>query len=441
MAKYDKFFELAKKAGIEEAELYISSKRELSIALFHGEIENYSDNNGLSISARGKINGKCGAASCDIWDKTKPEYLVNEIVKNAQVIENEDPIIIYKGSPKYKKVNTFNKELPLISVEEKINKMKDVEKYLKAYDPRIVEVASTEYDECYETTTILNTYGLKLNQKSNYFVYVSQCVAKDDKQTKSGYDVFLGNDFSKFNPKEFAEKIGKLTVNQLGGNPCESGTYKTVLSPDVVNSLIKFYISHAEAEEVQKQSSLFIGKLNQKIASKKITIEDRPLTKSVFARWFDDEGVATYNKPIIKNGVLQTYLYNLTTAKKENRESTGNGYGGSSKIGISSPYLYLKPGKKSQEELFQLVGDGVYITDVSGLHAGLNSQSGNFSLQSTGYLIKNGKLDRPLDVITVAGNLMELFNNVIEVGNDTVVSTGGVSGQSVVVKKLSIGGK
>ena len=91
-----------------------------------------------------------------------------------------------------------------------------------------------------------------------------------------------------------------------------------------MTSLLKAYIGHAEAEEVQKKSSLFIGKLGQKIASKKITIEDKPLAKNVFARWFDDEGVATYNKPIIKNGVLQTYLYNLTTAAKDGVQTTGN---------------------------------------------------------------------------------------------------------------------
>ena len=178
----------------------------------------------------------------------------------------------------------------------------------------------------------------------------------------------------------------------------------------------------------------------QKIASKKVTIEDRPLQKNAFARWFDDEGVATYNKPIIKNGILQTYLYNLTTAAKDGVQTTGNGFGGNKK-GVEPAFLYVKPGKKSLDELFAEVGNGVYITDVSGIHAGLNAQSGNFSLQSTGFMIENGKKGKPLDLITVSGNLLEIFQDVLEVGNDTYVSPSGVSAQSLLIKKIAVSGK
>ena len=101
----------------------------------------------------------------------------------------------------------------------------------------------------------------------------------------------------------------------------------------------------------------------------------------------------------------------------------------------------MKPGKKSQEELFQEVGNGVFITDVSGLHAGLNQQSGNFSLQSTGYMIENGKKGIPLDLITVSGNLLELFGDVLEVGNDVDVSPSGISAESLLIKKIAVSGK
>ena len=441
MSKYDKFFALAKEAGLEEVELFISESHSLNISLFHGEVDEYKDNNGYSILARGILNGKCGSASADVWNKDKAQWLVNEIVANAKVIENDDPIFIFKGSEKYHKVNTFNKSLEEVTIDEKMDKLHALEKALKGIDKRVVEVAGTEYSQSTEKVTLMNSNGLNLVQRSNYFTFIAQCVAKEGEQTKSGYDFFLDNDFSKFNPEEFAKKIVKITVDQLGGEPCETNKYKAVLHPDVVTSLMKAYIGHADAEEVQKHSSLFIDKIGQKIASNKVTIEDKPLQKNVFARWFDDEGVATYNKPIIKNGVLQTYLFNLTTAAKAGVESTGNGYGGGSKKGISSTFLSLKPGKKSQEELFQEVGNGVFITDVSGLHAGLNPQSGNFSLQSTGFMIENGKKGKPLDLITVSGNLLEVFKDVLEVGNDVTVSPAGVSAESVLIKKLAVSGK
>ena len=441
MGKYDKFFALAKEVGLEQVELFISESHNLNISLFHGEVDEYKDNNGYSILARGILNGKCGAASADVWNKEKAAWLVNEIVANAKVIENEDPIFIFKGSEKYHKVNTFNKALEEVTIDQKMEKLYALEKELKNIDARVVEIAGTEYSQTTEKVTLINSNGLNLVQRSNYFVYMAQCVAKEGEQTKSGYDFYFGNKFEEFDPKELAKKIVKNTVDQLGGEACSSNTYKAVLHPDVVTSLIKAYIGHADAEEVQKNSSLFIGKVGQKIASKKVTIEDKPQAKNVFARWFDDEGVATYNKPIIKNGVLQTYLYNLTTAAKAGVESTGNGYGGGSKKGISSTFISLKPGKKSQEELFKEVDNGVFITDVSGLHAGLNPQSGNFSLQSTGFMIENGKKGKPLDLITVSGNLLEIFKDVLEVGNDVTVSPSGVSAESVMIKKIVVSGK
>lgn len=438
--KYDKFFELAKKAGIEEAELFISESDSLSFSLFHSEVDNYSANKSMMILARGIINGKFGTANCDSWNSKRAEWLVNEIVANAKVIENEDPAFIFEGSEKYKKVNTFSKDLTKVSIDEKMKKLFELENLIKNGDKRIVEVSGVEYSEEASNTTIMNSKGLKLVQKSNYFVYVGSALAKEGEQAKSGFDVFLGNDLSEFKPEELAKEVVKEAVEQLGGQSCEAKAYKAVLSPDVVKSFLNFYVENANAEDVQKHSSLFIGKLGQKIASRKVTIEDKPLQRNVFARWFDDEGVATYNKSIIKNGVLQTYVYNLTTAAKEGVQTTGNASRSGGKMGISTFFLSLKPGKKSQDELFKEVGDGVYITSVTGLHAGLNPQSGNFSLQSSGFLIKDGKVAAPLDVITVSGNLMEVFNDVVEVGNDVKVFPSAVSCSSLLIKKIIVVG-
>ena len=132
--KYAKFFELAKEAGIQEAELYIHKDYSLKFSIFHGEVDNYSANNGFSVQARGLFNGKFGTASCDVWNLEKAKYLVEQIVTNAKVSENDDPVFIFEGSKKYKKMNMFNKELGNVPVEDKIKKMLELESAIKAYD-------------------------------------------------------------------------------------------------------------------------------------------------------------------------------------------------------------------------------------------------------------------------------------------------------------------
>ena len=437
--RYDYFFELAKQKGIEECELKIYESYNLSFSLFHSEMDSYEMNNGYSIIARGLVNGKFGTASCDVFNKEKAEFLVNEIIKNAGVIEDEDPMFIYKGSPKYKKINPFNKELMDIPAQKKVEKLYELEKLIKEGN-EISEVAGVSYSESKSSSTLLNSHGLKLSQKSNYFFIVGEAVAKRGEQIKSGYDFLFGNKFEDLDVKKLADLVIKNTTEQLGGEACPTGQYKAVLDNSVVASLLNAYLSSIDAEEVQKNTSLFKGKLNEKVASSKVTVEDRPLDKSLFGRGFDDEGVATYNKALIKNGVLKTFLYNLTTAAKDGVESTGNGFGGA-KIGTSPVFVVMKPGKKLLEELFQEVGNGVYITDISGLHAGLDPQTGNFSLQSTGFLIKDGKKDHPLDLITVSGNLMKLFMDITTVGSDQKTFISSTKTPSVIVKKLSVGGK
>lgn len=441
MSKYDIFFKLAKEAGIEECELNIKESYDFSFSIFHQEIDQYEVNNGFAISARGLINGKAGSASCDVFNKEKAKYLVEEIVKNAKVIEDDDPVFIYPGSPKYKKVSTVNKALGLIPEEKKIKDALRLEQLVREADPRIVEVSAVQYGESHSSYTKMNSTGLKLSQKNNdFYIYVG-ALAKQGEETKNNGSLFFDNDYSKLNIEEVAKEAVSNVLSQLGGEACLSGNYKVVLDREVIASLINAYISSADAEEVQKKTSLFIGKLNQKVASKKVTIEDLPLNKSLFARSFDNEGVATTNKAIIKNGILQTYLYNLTTAAKDGVESTGNGFGSAAKSGVSPVFLRLKPGKLNLEQLFEKVQDGVYITEINGLHAGLDPQTGNFSLQANGFLIKNGKKDHPLDVITVSGNLVKLFEGIIEVGNDSKTFPSAVNNPSVVVNKLAIGGK
>ena len=440
--KYDKFFALAKEAGIEECEFTVATSTSLEITLFHGEIDSYSPNSSSTFMARGIYKGKMGAIVSDVYNKDSAELFVKAIIENASVIENDDPVFIFKGSEKYHKINTFNKELEKISVDQKLNKLYELERKIKELDKRIIEIQMVGFEEASSTLTILNSHGLKLVQKNNHFVYYGGAVAKEGEQVKTGFDMAFGNDFSKFDVDELAKSIVKETVSKLGGYQCESSTYRAVLSQDVVKTFMSAYVGSADAEDVQKNSSLFVGKLGQKVASKKITIEDKPLAKTVFAKSFDDEGVATRNLPIIKNGILQNYLYNLTTAAKDGVHSNGHGsVGGGSKVSTTTWYLEMKAGKKTLDELFAEVGNGVYITEVQGMHAGLNPRSGNFSLQSTGFMIENGKVTHGLDIITVSGNLVDLFNSITEVGSDSKEFASGMKCPSAIVKKIVVSGK
>lgn len=438
--KYDIYFEKAKEAKIDELELSISSSSSLEFSWFRGELESYTTSKSTSLSARGTYQGKAGYVNSEKIDRSTIDYVISKIKENAMVNNSSDEVIIYKGSEKYHKHKVFNPRLEQISIDEKIAILKNLEQKIKAADARISDV-ELSYSESCDEYTLMNSYGLKLKDKINAFsIYASAFATGSDDSTKTGSKFVISSDLDSFKLDEFAQAVVENTISQLNGEPCLSRKYKAVLNPNVTASLLGFFVSNAIADEVQKNTSLFKGKLHQLVASKKVTIEERPLDKTPFYRYFDDEGVATYNKKIVNKGALETYLYNLATAKKDNVSSTGNGFRGSGKVGTATAHIVLKPGKKTEEELFNLVDNGIYITEVEGLHAGMNCQSGNFSLQAKGFLIENGKRSKPVCLITIAGNLFELFKDIKEVGSN-LQELGSTYAPSVLIKKLAVSGK
>jgi PmbA protein len=435
-----KFFELANAAGITESEIVTNKVRSLSITVFRNEVENFAISTSFNINARGVYNGKMGFASSEKDDKDTASYLVDTIKLGASLSESSDPALIFKGSPKYKKKNKYNKEIMEISERDKIDTLFKIEKALKDYDPRVTDVM-VQYGENVVNSTLNNSYGLKLGTKQSYFYFVSQVFVKDENDVKTGYGMYLGDKPSDFDVDKFVKKAAKDALDKLGGKSTKSGIYKTIINPRVTASLLNFYLRNVNAENVQKQSSLFINKLNEQVASKLVTIYDAPLTNNVFYSYYDDEGVAKYNKPIIEKGVLKTYLYNLSTALKDGVETTGNAVVTNGKVAIAPSQVVLKPGKKDFNALLALVGDGFYLTEVQGLHAGLNPTSGDFSLQAGGFRIRDGKLAEPLALITVAGNLVNLFKDVVAVGNENELQLSGYTTSSVVIKGLAVSGE
>ena len=437
---YDRFFALAKEKGIKECEISVNKAGSLSIALFHHEVENFNVTTDVTYSFRGIVGNKFGTVTSSTLTKDNVERIVDNLISNARVIEKDSEAKLFKGSEKYHKVSTYNKDLETVSAVKKKEDLFKLEAALEKSSPFIKDVMEVSYSETNTELMIFNSLGLKLKQKLNYFVFSGAVVMEKDGEVETGYDVFLDNNYENFEVEKFANEMVEETLKKLGGKPVDSAKMKTVLSRDTMTTLVGAYIGSASSERVQKHMSLFEGKLNQRVASNKVTISDKPLSKTLHARWFDDEGVATYNKDIIKNGVLKTYLYNLETASKDNVTTTGNGVNVGNKIGVSPIYLELKAGKKSLEEIFTEIQDGIYITELQGAHAGLNPTSGNFSLKASGFLIEGGKLTRPVNLITVSGNLLELFKDIEEVASDAKQYPSGMSVCSCLIKSLSIGG-
>ncbi len=436
----NKFIDYASKNGLSSVQVIVSKSSKLSIKIYHKEVEGYGVSDSQTLVAMGIYNGKCGAAITEKLDNSTFEFLVNAIKQTATTNENTDFLDFYKGSEKYHKKNTYCRKLDEWPIENKIATLKSVESKLFAYDKRISDVAEVGYSESAVSTEIFNSYGLKLKQKSNYFYIYGEVVAKSGEETKTGSNLFIDCDPDKFNQDEFVKKVADEALAKFGGSPCESGKYPTVIKNSVFASILDYFIGQLSAEEIEKHSSLVEGKLNTKIASNKLTISERPLEKNVFFSYFDDEGVAKTNKIIVNKGVLLTYLHNRRTAKKMGVETTANGAISGSKIGISYSNIYVKPGKADLDQMIGGIKDGVYITDIAGLGTGMNPRSGDFSCQAEGFEIKDGKIGKPLALITLSGNLMKMLNDIKALDSRMELQTDSMCVPDVYIKSMNIGG-
>ena len=437
-----KFFELAKENGLESSDISVSESSSLSISLFHGEIDSFTNNNSFELVARGIYKGKMGSISVDNVNKESPALLVDQIKRAASIIENDDPVFIFKGSEKYHKKNVSKNTDFSENIQEKVGILKEIEKKLLAYDKRINEVITVGYESSSRVYKKNNSFGLKLSQKMSTYTYFAQVSAKQDDEIRTGLEIFASFDENEFDIDKFVKGAAEDALQKLGSVQCKSKKYPVVLNPESTASLLGVLISSLDAEEIQKHTSLLEGKLGQEVLSKKLTVTENPLEKNIFFRYFDDEGVATKKKDLIKKGVISTYLYTLQTAAKDGVEPTGNGYGAGTKATADVGFVQVKGGKKSEEEIIDSISEGVYITELTGLHSGMNPQSGNFSLQCAGFMIRDGKKAEPLALITVADNLINVFKNIKAVGNNNkLVINNQMSCPSIYVGKLAISGK
>lgn len=437
----DKLFEKASLKGIDEFEIYFLSNLNTSMKIYQGKIENFSNNQNQGISFRGMVDGKMGYSYSESMEDEDIDFLIDEVIENASCIESPDKQFIYGEKSNYTDTTTYSSAIENLDTDLIKDFLIKMEKYALSIDERVKKVNFCSFAMGSGEKIIKNSKGLELYSKENIcYTYIS-VIAEENGKVKTGSHFQLGRDFSKFDYKELSKVAVKRALDKFGTITLTEVPKICVIENLAFSSLLGAMSNIFSAEAVQKNISKLKGKLNEVVASSIVTLVDDPFLKDGLANSsFDDEGVPTLYKEIIQDGILKTYLYNLKTAYKDNVSSTGNGVKGSYKgtIGISSFNLYIKPSDKSFDEMIENITNGIFITDFAGLHSGLNTISGDFSLAGEGFYIKDGKIDKPLNQITISGNFFELLKNIKDIGNDIKFSFSSVGSPSIIVEGLKV---
>lgn len=444
----DKVFELGQSEGFEHMEVYFQKNNEFETTVFKSEVDKFSISESAGLSFRGLYEKKMGYAYTETLDESAITMLVKEAKENATVIESDDEVFIAEPQTGYQAVEAYNETLQTISKAEKIKFLKLVEEEVMKLDPRIQTLAYNLYADYDVAVGIKNTKGLELNQTYNLAVAFVMALAVENGENKTSHVVLIDRDFRQFDYKKTAREVVEKTVALLGAKTVPSKSYPVIFKNECAASLLGAFQSVFNAEVVQKNLSMMKDRIDQPVASDVVTLIDDPFMADGFGNSsFDAEGTPTKKTELIKKGILNSYLHNLKTAKKDGVTSTGNAAKRSYKasINIAPSNLYIAKGKRSLDDMTGDIPEGLIITKLDGLHSGLNTISGDFSLAAMGYLIKDGQVERPVDQITVAGNLKDLLMDVEEVGSDLTfgVPQGNsfIASPSLKIKSLSIAGE
>ena len=432
-------------AGITEYELYYQSGSDTTIGVFAHEINEFSSSEGGGICFRCIVDGKMGYASTQALNETEAKAIVARAADNAACLETQEQVFLCEGGKEYKTLDKKSYDLP--ATEEMIRIALETQEKIYAADPMVIDGCQTQVIAESSEIAIYNSKGLDLTYSNKVAGMVVAAVVSDGKEMSDSYEIKLGK-LDTIDTDALTKKAALDAKRKLGGEPPASGAMSVIFNPDAMCSLLGVFSSIFSSENAQKGLSALAGKEGEVIAAECVTLVDDPFHGENPAPMnFDGEGCPTYTKKVIEKGKLNTLLYNMKTAAVAGRETTGNASkaGYDAPVGIRPFTMYLENGSISEEELLAKAGNGVYITDLGGLHAGANPISGDFSLQSSGFKIEEGKKTDYIKSFTVAGNFYELLKNIVEMANNChlprAMGSTAFGAPSVLVDGLSVAGK
>ena len=429
--------------GFEEAAAKYSAETSKKISILFGEVSSFEESSEQGISFRGLKNGQMGKCSTNIFDSETEDFLLSSALENCEVLNDEDPDFIYcdpdNSDLSYEQDVSAAEAL---SYDDLASLGLSLEKKLLESDERIVAVDHLSLAASSDVTVVRNSKGLKMFSRTGIITVFAYVRAQDGQLVKTAGDYWYGLDLKDFDVDKMVEKIKNDAIAKLSAKSVKSSAYTCIYKNEAFMDLVDAFMTNFSSSSMQHGLSLLAGREGEKIASDIFTLTEIPeYEKAVTQVPFDAEGVLTTKKALIENGIFKTAMYNLKTANKAGCKSTGNAMSAGQ---VDYSNLVVTPGDKSLDELAAEIGSGIIITEISGLHAGLDTISGDFSLLAEGFLVEDGKIGRAVDQITVADNFYDTLMKITAIGSDVKAQPGGAGeffSPSVVVRDVSISGE
>jgi len=423
----------AREMGASAAEADIGTGSGLSANVRKGEIDKleYERDKGLSITVY--IDGQKGNSSTSDFSEAAVKKSVEAAISIAKYASRDE----YAGLVEAELMATEFPDLDLyhpwsLSPEAAIDLAIECEQSAFDYDKRI----SNSDGSVVSTYSGLNLYGNTNNfiHGWNWSSHTIDCtvIAEDSNGMQRDGWYSKARDFNDLqSTPDISQEAARRSVARLGSRKLSTRQAPVIFEAPVASGLFSALITAISGGSLYRRASFLLDKKGEQIFADHINIKEQPyIKKALGSAPFDNDGVATKERDIIKEGVLQDYVLSGYSARKLGLQTTGNAGGVHN--------LVIEPGKNTLDELIKNMESGLLITDMIGF--GVNQITGDYSRGASGFWVENGELAYPVEEITVAGNLIDMYKNIISIAND-VDPRGNVLTGSVMMDTMTIAGE
>lgn len=414
-----------------EYEFHFHSADGADVTSRFGDVENiqYHNDEALTVTC---IDGKRkGVASTNNLSDESIELTIEKSKTIASFLETDK----HQGLAKENLINEFDIDCGInfpkeLSTEELVNMTIECEKSALDYDKRINNSEGSEYAYSQSNNLILNSHGAAGSYSSTSYTLSCVVIAEEEGLKERDYAFSTRRSFNQIgDPKAIGHESAKKVISRLGAKSITTRKCPIILTPELSVGLFSSFLSAINGNNIYKKNSFLRDFINKKVFSDHISISEQPnLREGLGSRPFDSEGVITSDKLIVEDGVLNTYLLDTYSASQLSLKSTGNS--GYSNILINST-------KPMMSNLVESIDNGILVTELMG--SGANMLTGDYSRGAFGYLIENGKISYPVTNFTIASNMIEMFKNIEEIGNDYYLNSKIKCG-SLMINDMTVGG-
>lgn len=407
-------------AGAISAEVYAQDQREVEIRVYERSVESLTEagSRGLGIRALAS-EGRTGYAFGTSFTEEDLRDLARRAVDLA-LSADPDP---FGGLPSGPQVaagdDLVAPDFECWSTEQKVDLAIEIDGEARAHDPRVSQVEQTVYSDQRETIAIFSSEGIEGSYRSSGAFAYSSAFAGEGEDLMTGLGLGIARGPGGLDAAAIGGEAAERAVVMIGARRTSARKAPVVLDEFTAASFVGLAASALSGEAVLRGRSPFVGMREQSVASEVLTLlDDGLIADGPASAPFDGEGVARRVTGLIAGGRIENLLLDSRTARESGEASTGSArrssYRGVPSVGPSN--VLVAAGKASLEDLLAEAGDGLYVTNVVGLHSGVNPVSGQFSVGASGIEIKGGKLAGPVREATIASDLITMLKGVRAVG-------------------------